>query len=247
MALKAPAALLALLLCARTATAQVPALRDANAAAAAGDWARVSALVEPLLRGPLALADAAEAHRLAGLADFFQQRRGTAEAHFVAYLRHDLDGRLDPVLYPPDVVAFFDDVRTRHRAELRPRPPPRRRFWLLNLVPPGGQIQNGHTTKAWLVGGGLGVLVVTQITTYAVLRAWCTRTSGPGGDGATCDGHTGVARTLSVLNVAAAIGAIAVYAFGVYDGAANYRRQSHVQPYVSTIERGGLVGVAGSF
>lgn len=249
MALSAPAALVALLLLVRIAAAQPPAnaLHDANVAAAGGNWARVSALVDPLLRGALAPADLAEAHRLAGLADFFQARRAAAEAHFVAYLKLDLDARLDPVLYPPDVVSFFDDVRTKHRAVLRVRPPPPRRHWMLNLVPPGGQIQNGHHTKAWLYGGGLGALVITSATTYAVLRSWCTSVSGPDGDSATCDGHERGARTLRAINLATAAGAIIVYAFAVVDGVRHYRRREQIQPFVSTVDRGGLIGIAGSF
>src|SRR5690349_9013475 len=82
-------------------------LREGNAAAAAGDWARVTAIVTPLLRNQLSSADLAEAHRLAGLAAYFQRQLQAAEVHFVAYLKLDLDGRLDPSVYPPDVITFF--------------------------------------------------------------------------------------------------------------------------------------------
>src|SRR5438874_7564024 len=92
------------------------ALRDANAAAIAGDWQRVGELVDPLLVHALSPADVAEAHRLAGLAAFFQHRSADAETHFLAYLRLDLDARLDPALVPPEAVTFFDAVRARHAA-----------------------------------------------------------------------------------------------------------------------------------
>src|SRR6187402_1716568 len=74
------------------------ALREANVAATAGDWARVSAFVEPLLTRQLETADLAEAHRLAGIAAWFAQpqRLDLADQHFLAYLRIDLDGHLDP-------------------------------------------------------------------------------------------------------------------------------------------------------
>src|SRR5438270_10051108 len=94
-------------------------LRDANTAATAGDWQRVAALVEPVLAGAPSNADLAEAHRLAGLAAFFAQNTAGAEQHFLAYLKLDLDGRLDPALVPPEAVTFFEDVRARHAAELR--------------------------------------------------------------------------------------------------------------------------------
>ncbi|MGN6108538.1 MAG: hypothetical protein ACTHU0_25760, partial [Kofleriaceae bacterium] len=232
------------------ATADV--LRDANLAASAGDWPRVAALVEPLLGQRLAVADLAEAHRLAGLAAFFLERRAAAEAHFVAWLRIDLDGRLDPALHPPEVTTFLDDVRTRHAAELRARRPRPRRYWWLNLVPPGGQIQNGERAKAYVVGGLLGTFAAANLTTYFVLRSWCTRVSGPGGESVTCDDKVDRASTAAMLrtiNLVAGVGLIATYVYGVYDGARGYRRAPAVLPYVAPAEGGGagLVGLWGSF
>ena len=116
-------ALVVLAMCAGIARAQTAQtseiLRDANTSALAGDWQRVGTLVDPLLREQLPPSDLAEAHRLAGIAAFFALRNTDAETHFLAYLRLDLDGRLDPALYPPDVVAFFNDVASRHAPELR--------------------------------------------------------------------------------------------------------------------------------
>src|SRR5262249_9194430 len=57
-------------------------LREANTAATGGDWARVSALLAPLLQRQLEQADLAEAHRLAGLAAFFANQTQLAEQHF---------------------------------------------------------------------------------------------------------------------------------------------------------------------
>jgi len=243
------------------------ALREANDAAAAGDWARVSALVDPLLaplldprfdprlapspsRGALPPADLAEAHRLSGIAAFYQQRRNAAEAHFLAYLKIDLDGRLDPALYPPEVVGFFDEVRTKHQAELRARRPKARRYWLLNLIPPGGQIQNREIGKAWVIGSLLGAFVVGNVTTYLVLRSWCTQVSGDRGSSVTCDegtDHARTASTLRVLNIVSGVGLIATYFFGAYDGAAGYRRQTPARPYLAGVAGGGMVGIAGAF
>jgi hypothetical protein len=239
------------------------ALREANDAAAAGDWARVSALVDPLLdsglgapqRASLPPADLAEAHRLSGIAAFYQQRREAAEAHFLAYLKIDLDGRLDPALYPPEVVGFFDEVRTKHQAELRARRPKPRRYWLLNLIPPGGQIQNRETAKAWVIGSLLGAFAIGNVTTYLVLRSWCTRVSGDRGSSVTCDDggdggggdHARSASTLRALNIVSGVGLIAIYVFGVYDGATNYRRQERMQPFVAGVAGGGMIGLAGAF
>jgi len=230
------------------------ALREANDAATAGDWARVAALVHPLVdpqrAGSLPPADLAEAYRLSGMAAFYQQRRDVAEAHFLAYLKIDLDGRLDPALYPPDVVGFFDEVRTKHQAELRARRPKARRYWLLNLIPPGGQIQNGERGKAWVIGGLIGAFAIGNVTTYLVLHSWCTRVSGDGGSSVTCDegaDHARSASTLRAINIVTGIGLIATYVYGVYDGARSYRRKETPRPFVTGVSGGGMVGLGGSF
>ncbi|HLL20935.1 MAG TPA: hypothetical protein VK427_02340 [Kofleriaceae bacterium] len=245
-----------LALCCATASARTPtdALRDGNAAAAQGDWPRVTALVEPLLRSQLSSGlgpgDLAEAHRLAGIAAFFQGHQEAAELHFVAYLRIELDGRLDPALYPPDIVNFFNNVRALHDAELRARRPKARRYWLLNLVPPGGQIQNGERTKAYVLGGLLGAFAITNLTTFLVLRSWCTEVQGTGGSSATCDDgkdHSSSASTLRVINIASGVGLILTYGYGVYDGVTGYRRRGQAQAFVAPARGGVVVGLAGSF
>ena len=238
------ALIVAVLVIARVAAAQPApqALHDANDAALAGNWQHVAEIVDPLLRQQLSLADLAEAHRLAGLAAFFQHRDGDAEAHFVAYLRLDLDARLDPALVPPEAVTFFEDVRARHAAELRAlRPRPRtRRYFVLELLPPFGQIQNGAHTKAWVIGGALGTFAIANITSYLVLRSWCS----PSDD--TCDHHTRSATSLQAVNIISGIGLISTYLYGVYDGVMTYRRQS-VVPFAAPATNGGVVGIAGSF
>jgi hypothetical protein len=251
MAMTARALLAVVVLCA-TASAQTPAdaLREGNNAAAAGDWPRVSTLVGPLLRDQLPPADLAEAHRLAGIAAFFLNRRLDAEQHFVTYLRIELDGGLDPALYPPEVVNFFNDVRSRHDSEIRKRRPKPRRYWLLNLVPPGGQIQNGERTKAYVIGGLLGALAITNVTTFFVLRSWCTSVTGTEGSSVTCDDgkdRSSTAATLKIINIASGVGLILTYGFGVYDGVKGYRRKESMQPFVAPASGGGVVGVLGSF
>lgn len=232
-------------------------LRAGNAAALAGDWQRLAELVGPLFQRPLAFADLGEAHRLAGIAAFFQHRRGDAERHFVAYLRHDLDGRLDPALYPPEVVSFCNDVASRHAAELRALRARPQRSWLLTLVPPFGQFQNGERTKGFVIGGVLGALVIVNLTTYAYLRSRCDHTEGESGGALTCGDSpagsqeaTAMARRLRPYNIASGVGAILVYAYGVYDGVQGYRRRSReqaLQLFVSMSANGSVLGISGSF
>ena len=255
-------ALAVLAMCAAVARAQPvqtsDVLRDANTSALAGDWQRVSTLVDPLLRQQLPPSDLAEAHRLAGIAAFFAQRNTDAETHFLAYLRIDLDGRLDPALYPPDVVGFFNDVASRHAAELRAlRTPPSRPSWLYTLIPPIGQYQNGDRTKAYVLGGMLGALLIANLTTYAYLRSWCDHTDGSAGGALTCSDGPGntkdatrAAERIRPLNIASGIGFWVVYAYGVYDGIRGYRRISRerqLQPYVSVSTEQSVLGVVGRF
>ncbi len=227
------------------------ALRDGNTAAMAGDWQRVAQLVDPLLQRDLAPADLGEAHRLAGIAAFFQQRSSVAERHFLAYLRIEIDGRLDSALYPPEVVTFFNDVASRHAAELRALRTPR--FWLLNLIPPAGQFQNGDRTKAYVIGGVLGAFLIVNLWTYSRLRAWCEHTDGTVGGGLTCtdgENRNEAAAKLRPYNIASGIGVILTYAYGVYDGVQGYRRGSRersVQPFVAIATGSHVFGVSGSF
>jgi len=233
-------------------------LRESNAAALAGDWARVARQIEPLLARELAAPDLGEAHRLAGLAAFFQQRGDAAERHFLAYLQIDPDGRLDPALYPPDVVAAFNDVASRHAPALRAlrtmRTPPNR-SWILTLLPPIGQYQNGDHIKAYAIGGALVASLAVNLTTYSLLRRWCNHTDGTSGGTLTCDedgDHTRAAMRVRPYNIASGIAVLAIYAYGVVDGIVGYRRRSRapeVQPYVAGLpgEGGGILGLAGRF
>jgi len=224
-------------------------LRQGNDAAAAGDWALVTQLVSPLLQGQLSANDLAEAHRLAGIAAYYQLKTGEAEAHFLEYLKLELDGRLDPALYQPDVVTFFNDVRTRNSGMLRARRPKTRRYFVLNLIPPAGQIQNGERTKALVIGGLIAAFAIGNVTTYLVLRSWCNEVSGSGGNSVTCD-EASASRTsrMRALNVMTGIGLIVTYAYGVYDGVTGYRRRAREQqPFVAPINGGGVVGISGSF
>lgn len=234
-------------------------LRQGNTAALAGDWSGVAQLIEPLFHRDLAQPDLGEAHRLAGIAAFFQQQPDAAERHFLAYLRLELDGRLDPALYPPDVVAFFNDIASRHAAELRALHIKPGGSWFFTAIPPVGQFQNGDRVKAYVIGGVLVASLAINLTTYSYLRRWCNHTDGRAGGTLTCDedgDHTRAAQRLRPYNIASGIVAIAAYAYGVVDAAWGYRRRSRepaVQPFVAAVPgpasepRGAVLGVSGSF
>jgi len=209
-------------------------LLSAAAAAENDDWDRVVRDATAAVDDPeVSVTDRAEAHRLLGLAAYHQSRLAAAEIHFLTYLRHDLDGRLDPSLYPPELVAFFENVRATHAAELRglrPRARPRRTA-LLNLLPPAGQFQNQHRSKGWAIAGVGAGLLAANLVSYALLVRWCDE-----GD-QTCErdgeSRSNAARTLAVVNRWSGIAAIAVYAYGVYDGFRHYRRSPPVSKGVT--------------
>jgi hypothetical protein len=230
-------------------------MRAVDAAASAGDWQRVASYVQPLLARQLERTDLAEAHRLAGIAALFAQPpdHAVAEQHFVAYLRIDLDAHLDPALYPPEVVNFFNDVRARHAAELKALRPKGKRYAVLAVLPPFAQFQNGDKAKGIVVGSLLGAFLATNVSTYFVLRSWCTHVSLGGKESSTCDDntdHAHTAATLRGLNMAAGVGLILTYAYGVYDGIRGYRRESRERalvPYASTSNGMSVVGVGMTF
>ncbi len=226
-------------------------LRSSMDAATAGDWQKVSQLMETLLRGQLGQAELAEAHRLAGLAAFFQDRKPDAERHFLAYLQLDLDGQLDAALYPPDVIVFFADVKAKNNAELRARRPKQKRYWIMSILPPAAQFQNGDNTKGAILTGALVLLVGTNLVTYGLLSSWCSTDR-------TCDGssidtadrdRTSAAGKARIINLASGIGAILTFAYGVYDGVSGYRRDTRERAtaYVSSSGTDAFIGVAGSF
>ncbi|MCG8419889.1 MAG: hypothetical protein MJE77_18305 [Proteobacteria bacterium] len=206
-------------------------LREAARAVERGDYQRGVELVVPLLAPPggetdIDLQDRAEGWRIYGLAQFFLNRLNSAERAFLEYLKLDVEARLDPALVPPEAIVFFENVRSRHAAELRkyrPRPKPARpkRYRALNLLPPFGQFQNRHRKKGWIMAGTGLALLATHVSTYAILRAWCD----PGTGVCQSDGEsrTGASRALRTLNISTGIALLGLFAYGIADGFLYYR------------------------
>ena len=233
---------------------QTPAelLRAGNQAAVAGEWGTVTRLIDAALKNQLSSPELAEAHRLAGLAAFFALNRVSAEAHFIAYLRIDLDGQLDAALYPPEVIVFFTDVKSKYSAELRARRPQPKRNMAVAIVPVASQAQNGEPTKAIVLASVIVALGATNLISYGLLKSWCSDDGTC--DGPTANGHdrTDAAAALRVVNVISGIGAIVALGYGVYDGVTGYRRETRerdraTQPYVSASTSDAFVGLSGAF
>jgi hypothetical protein len=119
-------------------------------------------------------ADRLEALRVYGIACTLTNRRTAAEGAFLLLLREEPSTRLNPALVRPEAVAFFDEVRARHRDELlsayrQTRP---RYYWVLDLVPVAGQFQNRQWKKGVIFGAvELGLLAAT-IVTGGLLNSW---------------------------------------------------------------------------
>jgi len=249
---------LALLVAARAAVAQPAgaaaepgAVLDAAAAAlAAGDYPRTIELAKRALARPATKPDRAEAHRLVGLATFFLGDTGQADHELLAYLRLDPDARLDPAVVPPEAITFFEDVRARNAAELNKLRPRQRRYSVLNLIPPAGQFQNRDRIKGWTLGAVELGLVATNLTSYFMLRSWCSR------DDFTCESDGSdvpdKARTARTVNYVSGLALIGVYVYGVIDGYYGYRRRGreHAPPVVTVAplaDGGAVVGASLSF
>src|SRR5262249_38854622 len=107
-----------------------------------------------------------------GIACTLTGRRTAAEGAFLLLLREDPSTRLDPALVRPEAVAYFEEVRGRHRAELLAAYRKNRRpyYWALDLIPLAGQMQNRQWRKAIAFGAIELVLLAANITTGALLQ-----------------------------------------------------------------------------
>ena len=116
-------------------------------------------------------ADRLEALRVYGIACTLTGRKTAAEGAFLLLLREEPSTRLDPALVRPEAVAFFDEVRARHRDELLAAYRKNRRphYWALDLIPLAGQMQNRQWKKAIVFGAIELALLATNITTGALL------------------------------------------------------------------------------
>lgn len=218
----------------------VGALGQAQAHLLAGEYAEATRLARPIARDDrVARPDRAEAWRIYGLALYLMGLEEEADAALFEYLKLEPDAHLDPALVPPEAIVFFEAVRARHAAELeryRPRPPPRRRFAALNLLPPAGQFQNRQPAKGWAIGLTEVALLATNVTTYVLLRDMC---------GVDCGEDPSTARTLKTVNLISGGLFLGVVLYGVVDGFLVYRRQGAEEragvPFaVAPVDGGGL-------
>jgi hypothetical protein len=66
---------------------------------------------ERIDRGRLSEAQAVELHKYAGLAAFYMNQLPDAERHLSSLLKLDPDHSLDPFVFPPSAIAYFEKLR----------------------------------------------------------------------------------------------------------------------------------------
>jgi len=231
-------------------------LEAAQAALSAAEYERAAEITGAIIRGGISRSDLTEAWRIRGLALFYLGRRAQSEQALLEFLKLDPDVIVDPALVPPELIAFIQDIRTRYATELdKYRPKPKRnRYWWLNLVPVAGQIQNGDTTKAWILGSSEGVLLAANVTTFVLLRSWCAADNVCEKDSGENRGNA--ARAARAINTASGAVLIGVTAYGVIDAFVGHRRISRRESESSRetmsvgvfpTNDGAFVGVGGQF
>ena len=157
-------------------------------------------------------ADRLEALRVYGIACTLTGRRTAAEGAFLLLLREEPSTELDPALVRPEAVAFFGEVRARHRAELLAAYRKNRRpyYWPLNLIPLVGQVQNRQWKKAIVFGAVELALFATNLTTGELLGRYEQTDHS-------FTGHTGAFEPLRDVNWISFGALLAVTAGGIVD------------------------------
>ncbi len=210
-------------------------LREAGSALAAGDHARAATLAGPLTTAPgIDRAERSEALRVYGLALFHAGSTAEAEAAVLAHLKLEPDAHLDPAVFPPEVIVFFEDVRARHAAEInatRPLRPDTIAESAKDWLPPWGQIQNGHRGKALVLGATGLVLVAANLTSAMLLYRWCSEADG------TCSSGNRSRREEAIMlrrvNIISLVALLPWYVYGVWDARAHHGRSRAERSYIS--------------
>jgi len=176
-----------------------------------------------------------QALRLLGIGLFLTGRSEGAETAFFDLLRQKPGARLDPTHTRPDVVAFFESVRTRHSAEIREaaRSQPGGKHLAWAFLPPAGQFQNGDRARGVVFGALEVVSLGLAIVTYTKLKSW----QNPADD--TFGTHADDARTLKVVNYASVGVFAATVVVGIIDGIVNFGPHDE-EPPLAWLGPGGL-------
>jgi hypothetical protein len=182
-----------------------------------GDYASVvselAALIDDRGGRALARADRLEALRAYGIACVLVGRPTAAEGAFLLLLESDPTARLDARLVRPEAVTVFDTVRIRARDSLLAayKKGRGRRYAVLNLLPPAGQLQNRDYKKGYSLLGVELALLGLNLTSGSLLYSWR-------GSAQDFPGHTHAAEALRPVNWVSFGALIGVVVYGIVDG-----------------------------
>jgi len=214
-------------------------LEPARAAYQSGELAQARGALEALLY-PLRLEGGeleAEAHLLLAATYHAQEDTARAEHEAVLGLAASQDTKLDPLLYPPDFLAFVKRVRILHQERIAALIAERRPPVLVPSTPPTiersltAPVLKERPSRGWyLVPFGVGhfkhdrgnkgaVLATAQGTCFVISAASLTTALAlRGRDGRYSAEDASVARKLNISYLVGAYAFAALYAYGVFDG-----------------------------
>ncbi|NOK22677.1 hypothetical protein [Corallococcus carmarthensis] len=210
-------------------------LGPAREAYQSGDLPRARVSLEGLLQ-PLRLSnlqEESEAHLLLSATLHAQEDLPRAEQEAVEGLALNPDAKLDPLVYPPDFIAFVERVNVLRHERIIQRSAQRRPPKLLPT--PSSSIpvlvESRPASQGWyLVPFGVGhlvhgqrskgtVLAVGQGTTFAVSAVSLgVALSLRGSDGRYSEQDAPTARAFNVSYLVGAYAFAALYAYGMLDG-----------------------------
>jgi hypothetical protein len=185
-------------------------------------------------------AERVQALRLLGIGLYLTSRPTGAEAAFLELLRTRPKARLDPTTTRPEVVAFFEDIRRRHQADIQDAARARsRRSVVWNFLPPIGQFKNGDYGRGAVFLTLEVASTAAAITTKVVLDNWCVADK-------TCPGHQSTASTVKTWNYVSVGVLAATYTAGVIDAFLRSDREPDDERVSLFLFPGGA-GLAGRF
>lgn len=186
------------------------ALDRAAAAYESGDINLMIESLRPVVDGllPASPGEHADALKLLGIGLYLTNRTEGAHKAFVELLTLRPESLLNPTTTRPEVVAFFHGI-LRERREQEQQRRRREKSYVWAFLPPVGQVLNGDSTRAWIVGG-LEVLALGTAATSAALYY------SDKGDYYVHE-HSGRARAAQTIFPIAAGVFAATYVYGVID------------------------------
>ncbi len=211
-----------------------------------GEHAAAEKKLFPLLN-PIQLASAEDvilARQYLGACYFLLDQRPRAEAEFAKILVLDAEHKLDPEVFSPALVQFFEDVRQRtgvtlRRADPSPPPspspspsaagpplvltvPPARPPLGLAFVPFGvGQFNNHQPVKGALFAVSEIGLVATAITTFVMFRG-LGETNASGAFEVTDPADQSRAESLQSVFLATLYAGVGIAAIGIVEAVVSY-------------------------